>query len=96
MSDLFNKRNERHQELQQRPLGHPPETGTGTMLDRRTFLAVGAGASVLLSSPTLAQAQSPAKAPTEPGIMPSNVRVERIDGSILLIGIRQDSDRVEL
>ena len=28
--------------------------------------------------------------------MPSNVRVERLDGSILLIGIRQESDRVEL
>ena len=28
--------------------------------------------------------------------MPSNVRVDRLDGSILLIGIRQESDRVEL
>jgi enoyl-CoA hydratase/carnithine racemase len=28
--------------------------------------------------------------------MPGNVRVERLDGSILLIGIRQESDRVEL
>jgi enoyl-CoA hydratase/carnithine racemase len=28
--------------------------------------------------------------------MPSNVRVERVDGSILLIGIRQETDRVEL
>jgi len=28
--------------------------------------------------------------------MPSNVRVERVDGSILLIGIRQETDRVDL
>jgi enoyl-CoA hydratase/carnithine racemase len=66
-------------------------------LDRRAFLAAGATATMLAVSPSLAQNQPPvASTPTGQGAIPSNVRVERLDGSILLIGIRQESDRVEL
>src|SRR5260370_26109419 len=83
--------------------GHPQqspeqfsETNAG-WLHRRAFLAAGATATVLAASPSFAQNQPPvASAPTGSGAMPSNVRVERLDGSILLIGIPQESDRVEL
>jgi hypothetical protein len=72
------------------------ETNAGG-LDRRAFLAAGATATVLVASPSFAQSQPQvASAPTPQGAMPNNVRVERLDGSILLIGIRQESDRVEL
>ena len=56
-----------------------------------------AGAAVLLGSTSSAQVQSPGvSTPAGPGAMPGNIRVERLDGSILLIGIRQETDRVEL
>ena len=65
---------------------------------RRAFLAAGAAATVFAGGPTsFAQNQPPvASAPTSRGAMPNNVRVDRLDGSILLIGIRQESNRVEL
>jgi enoyl-CoA hydratase/carnithine racemase len=67
-------------------------------LHRRAFLAAGTAAAVLASSGgSFAQSQpAAASAPSGQGAMPGNVRVERLDGSILLIGIRQESDRVEL
>ena len=72
------------------------ETDTGG-LHRRAFLAAGATATMLAAGQGFAQTQRPvASAPAAQGAMPGNVRVERLDGSILLIGIRQESDRVEL
>jgi len=66
-------------------------------LHRRAFLAAGTAAAVLAGSQSFAQSRTTgASAPSGPGAMPGNVRVERLDGSILLIGIRQESDRVEL
>jgi enoyl-CoA hydratase len=67
-------------------------------LHRRAFLAAGTAAAVLAGSGgSLAQNQTTGvSAPNGQGAMPGNVRVERLDGSILLIGIRQESDRVEL
>lgn len=75
-----------------------PLSGTNAEgLHRRAFLAAGAAATVLAGNPTFAQNQpAVAPAPTSPAAMPGNVRVERLDGSILLIGIRQETDRVEL
>ncbi|HEY9009400.1 MAG TPA: enoyl-CoA hydratase-related protein [Devosia sp.] len=76
------------------------EQSSGTKpkgLNRRAFLAAGATATALAASPGFAQNQPPvAPAPAAPAAMPGNVRVERLDGSILTIGIRQDGDRVEL
>ena len=65
---------------------------------RRAFLAAGAAATVLAGSRTsFAQNQPPvASPPTSRGAMPNNVKVDRLNGSILLIGIRQESNRVEL
>ncbi len=96
MNDLFGNRDELNDQVQQKlPSTHLPDSG-GSRLHRRAFLAVGAGA-VLFGSPSSAQVQSSAAtAATSSSAMPNNVRVERIDGSILLIGIRQDTDRVEL
>jgi enoyl-CoA hydratase len=72
------------------------ETNAG-WLHRRALLTAGATAAMLAAGPSFAQNHPPAaSAPASPGAMPGNVRVERLDGSILLIGIRQDSDRVEL
>ena len=89
---------ERHDELHQvhvRPR-QLHETGKGGV-DHRAFLAAGASAAVLATGPSFAQNQPPVgSASSGPGAMPSNVRVERVDGSILLIGIRQEGDRVEL
>jgi enoyl-CoA hydratase/carnithine racemase len=67
-------------------------------IDRRAFVAAGAAATMLAGSRTsFAQNQPPdASAPTSRGAIPSNVKVDRLDGSILLIGIRQESNRVEL
>jgi enoyl-CoA hydratase len=67
-------------------------------LHRRAFLAAGTAVAVLAGSgSSFAQSQTTgASAPGGQGAMPGNVRVERLDGSILLIGIRQESDRVEL
>jgi enoyl-CoA hydratase len=67
-------------------------------LHRRAFLAASTAAAVLASSRgSFAQSQpTAASAPGGQGAMPGNVRVERLDGSILLIGIRQETDRVEL
>ncbi|WP_407175269.1 crotonase/enoyl-CoA hydratase family protein [Bradyrhizobium sp. STM 3562] len=65
-------------------------------VDRRAFLAVGAAATVLAGSRTsFAQNQPPdASAPTIEAA-PSIVKLDRLDGSILLIGIdRQESDRI--
>jgi enoyl-CoA hydratase len=100
MNDVLGGADESREALKQ---GHPQqspeqfsETNAG-WLHRRAFLAAGATATVLAASPSFAQNQPPvASAPTGSGAMPSNVRVERLDGSILLIGIRQESDRVEL
>jgi enoyl-CoA hydratase/carnithine racemase len=65
---------------------------------RRAFLAAGAAAAVFAGSRTgFAQNQPPvASGPASRGAMPNNVKVDRLDGSILLIGIRQESNRVEL
>jgi enoyl-CoA hydratase/carnithine racemase len=67
-------------------------------LHRRAFLAASTAAVVLAGSlGSFAQSQpTSASASSGQGAMPSNVRVERLDGSILLIGIRQEFDRVEL
>ncbi|HKO73314.1 MAG TPA: crotonase/enoyl-CoA hydratase family protein [Bradyrhizobium sp.] len=67
-------------------------------LHRRAVLAAGAGALALAASRTsFAQNQSPdASVPMGRPAIPNNVKVDRLDGSILLIGIRQESDRVEL
>jgi enoyl-CoA hydratase/carnithine racemase len=67
-------------------------------LHRRAFLAASTAVAVLAGGRgSLAQSQpAGASAPPGPAAMPGNVRVERLDGSILLIGIRQESDRVEL
>src|SRR5258708_31549891 len=100
MNDVLGGADESREALKQ---GHPQqspeqfsETNAG-WLHRRAFLAAGATATVLAASPSFAQNQPPvASAPTGQGAMPNNVRVERLDGSILLIGIRQESDRVEL
>lgn len=100
MTDVLGELNNRSDTPEQ---DHPrqstePFSGTNAGgLHRRAFLAAGATATVLAASPTFAQSQPPvAPAPTGQGAMPSNVRVERLDGSILMIGIRQDTDRVEL
>jgi enoyl-CoA hydratase/carnithine racemase len=97
MNDIPGKRDELHQiEVHSPPSRQLSEQNAGG-LHRRAFLAASAGATVLLGGPSSAQVQSPvASAPTGSGTMPSNVRVERVDGSILLIGIRQENDRVEL
>ncbi|MGH6682808.1 MAG: crotonase/enoyl-CoA hydratase family protein [Pseudolabrys sp.] len=66
-------------------------------IHRRAFLAAGAAATVLAGSrASFAQNQLPdAAAPTTSAAMPKTVKVERLDGSILLIGIaRQESDRI--
>jgi enoyl-CoA hydratase len=69
-----------------------------THLHRRAFIAASTGALALAGSGTsFAQNQSPDPSlPMNRGAMPSNVKVERLEGSILLIGIRQESNRVEL
>ncbi|MBW5440771.1 crotonase/enoyl-CoA hydratase family protein [Bradyrhizobium canariense] len=97
MNDIPAKRDELHQkEVYSPPSRRLSEQNAGG-LHRRAFLAASAGATVLLGGPSSAQVQSPvASAPTGSGTMPSNVRVERVDGSILLIGIRQETDRVDL
>lgn len=78
----------------------PPEQSSEMnpgRLHRRAFLAASATATVLAGTPSFGQSQAPAMpAPTAQGGPPSNVRVERLDGSILMIGIKQESDRVEL
>jgi enoyl-CoA hydratase/carnithine racemase len=94
MNDIPEKLDELRQ-TNVRPSQHSEPNTAG--LHRRAFLAAGAGATALLASRSSAQVPSPtASIPTGPSAMPGNVRVERLDGSILLIGIRQDSDRVEL
>ncbi len=66
-------------------------------LPRRAFLAAGATAALLAAGPSRGQSQAPVMpAPTAQGGLPGNVKVERLDGSILMIGIKQESDRVEL
>ena len=67
-------------------------------LHRRAFLAATTGALALAGSRTsFAQNQSPdASGSMSRPAMPNNVKVDRLGGSILLIGIRQESDRVEL
>lgn len=100
MTDVLGELNNRSDVPEQ---DHPrqstePFSGTNVGgLHRRAFLAAGATATVLAASPSFAQSPPPvAPAPTGQGEMPNNVRVERLDGSILMIGIRQDTDRVEL
>jgi enoyl-CoA hydratase/carnithine racemase len=67
-------------------------------LHRRAFLSATAGAAVLAGSRAGFAQNQPASAlpPGGQGPMPGNVKVERLDGSILLIGIRPETDRVEL
>src|SRR4051794_2566426 len=100
MADAFGELNNRSDVPRQDHPRHSTEQFSGTnagALHRRAFLAAGATATVLAASPSFAQSQPPvAPAPTGPGAMPGNGRVERLDGSILMIGIRQDNDRVEL
>ena len=76
----------------------PDELRDRNHIGRRAFLAAGATAAVLAGSRTgFAQNQpTAASAPASPRAIPNNVKVDRLDGSILLIGIRQESDRVEL
>jgi enoyl-CoA hydratase/carnithine racemase len=68
-------------------------------IHRRAFLAASTAAAVLAGTQT-SFAQNPppaASAPISRGAVPNNVKVDRLDGSILLIGIgRQESNRVEL
>jgi enoyl-CoA hydratase len=74
----------------------PDDARDHNRLHRRAFLAASTAAAVLAGSGgSFAQNQG-APAASGQGAMPGNVRVERLDGSILLIGIRQESDRVEL
>jgi enoyl-CoA hydratase len=94
MNDIPGKRDELRQVRVRSSQRSQPNTAG---LHRRAFLAAGAGATVLLGSPSSAQVQSSGSStPAAPAAMPSNVRVERLDGSILLIGVRQETDRVEL
>ena len=76
----------------------PDELRDRNPIGRRAFLAASATAAVLAGSRTgFAQNQpTVAPAPASPRAIPNNVKVDRLDGSILLIGIRQESDRVEL
>lgn len=102
MADVFGELNDCSDVPEQDHPRRSSEQISGTnagALHRRAFLAAGATATVLAASPSLAQGQPPvavAPALTGQGTMPSNVSVERLDGSILMIGIRQDNDRVEL
>jgi enoyl-CoA hydratase/carnithine racemase len=61
-------------------------------IDRRAFLAAGAAATVLAAShPGFAQNQrSEASAQTSQAAMPDTVKLDRLDGSILLIGIDRE------
>jgi len=64
-------------------------------IHRRAVLSAGAAAAVLAGSRTsFAQNQPPdASAPTSQAAMPDAVKVDRLEGSILLIGIdRQESN----
>lgn len=76
----------------------PDDSHGRNHIGRRAFLAVGATAAVLAGSRTaLGQNQPPvASAPTGRGAIPNNVKVDRLDGSILLIGILQEANRVQL
>lgn len=76
----------------------PDELGGRNRIGRRAFLAASAATAVLAGNRTgFAQTQPPvAPASASPRALPNNVKVDRLDGSILLIGIRQESDRVEL
>ena len=98
MNDMTGKRGELNQapeeDQPQHSSSRSSETNTAG-LHRRAFLAAGAGAAILAGSESFAQDRpSPSSAPTN--AMPANVKVERVDGSILLIGIRQEGERVEL
>ncbi|MEK9279988.1 crotonase/enoyl-CoA hydratase family protein [Bradyrhizobium sp. ISRA442] len=67
-------------------------------MHRRAFLAAGAAATVLAGSRTALAQNQPvdAPAPMSEAAMPSTVKVDRLDGSILLIGIdRQQSNRID-
>ena len=70
------------------------ERTSPVQVDRRAFLAAGAAAMVLAGNrASSAQQQPDASVPPEPA-RSSKVKIERLDGSILLIGIdRQESDR---
>lgn len=57
-------------------------------VDRRTFLAAGAAAAVLAGgSRSFAQDQPPDASAQAIQAVSNSVRIERLDGSILLIGI---------
>ena len=100
MNDIL----QRHDELgdllkdRRRQSDEPVSETIGGGVHRRAFLAAAsATATLLAASPGFGQNQPPvAPVPAGPAAMPGNVRVERVDGSILLIGIRQETDRVEL
>src|SRR4051812_33732338 len=67
-------------------------------IPRRAFLAASAAATVLAGSQTsFAQPQPPsASAPASEAAMPKTIKLDRLDGSILLIGIeRQESNRID-
>ena len=76
----------------------PDDPRDGYHVGRRAFIAAGAAAAMLAGNRTgFAQNQPPvAPAPTSRAAIPNGVKVDRLDGSILLIGIRQESNRVEL
>jgi enoyl-CoA hydratase/carnithine racemase len=69
-------------------------------IDRRAFVAAGAAAAVFAGTRTsLAQNQPPkASIPVTQAAMPNTVKVDRLDGSILLIGIdlRDPQNRLDL
>src|SRR3954471_15452588 len=98
MNDTPQKREEHGRaDLQSREPSRRRSEAHAGALHRRAFLAAGAGAAVLLADRSSAQVQSPVvSGPAGPEALPGNVRVERVDGSILLIGIRQETERVEL
>jgi enoyl-CoA hydratase/carnithine racemase len=67
-------------------------------IHRRAVLAAGAAAAVLAGSrSSFAQNQRPdASAPTRGAAMPDMIKVDRLNGSILMIGIgRQESNRID-
>ena len=89
MSNVIGKNDQATQAGQpQQSSSGSSETNTAGM-HRRAFVTASAGAAVLAASRGFAQNKpSPSSVPT--GAFPANVKVERLDGSILLIGFQGD------
>ena len=86
------------QEDQHRQSARKSSEKDAVSIHRRAFLAASAAATVLAGSHmSFAQNQPPdASAPASEAAMPTTVKVDRLDGSILLIGIdQQKSNRIE-